>query len=65
MKIDINEMYKTKNVARILKISEPDVRYRIRTGKLKANNVNENGKQPIWRIKGEWILQYEGKFGRS
>lgn len=67
MKLNINKIYKTKDVAEYLGVSNPIVRYRIRTGKLRARNVNPGGdsQKPQWRIRGEWIIEYEKKYGRN
>ena len=65
MKFNSNEMHKTKDVARYLGASEAIVRYRIRTGKLKARNVNPEGEKPQWRIKGDWIIEYVAKYGKG
>ncbi len=65
MEIDIDRVYKTREVAQRLEVSNAIVRYRIRTGRLKARNVNPEGEKPQWRVRGEDIIRYEKTFGKG
>jgi len=65
MQINTDRVYKTREVANYLEVSNAIVQYRIRIGKLKARNVNPEGKKPQWRVRGGNIIEYEKTFGKG